>query len=81
MKNIKLTKNQWERLSEILGNLGLLVLGAVVIPYFFDKADILGAIRGLYITGVLWYLSLIAARKYSLWINYQFFTLPWQLRL
>lgn len=64
MPNITLTKNQWARISEILGNGGLLVLGSAAIPFLLDKSDLLGAIRGLSLAIGLWYASVVSARKY-----------------
>lgn len=61
---IILTKNQWERFSEILGNLGIVVFGSTLIPLLFDQKELLGDIRGLYIAAVLWYVSISTARKY-----------------
>jgi len=63
--NITLTKNQWKRISEISGNLGIVVFGATLIPILFtNDKHLLGDVRGLYITVILWYLSIWLARKY-----------------
>lgn len=61
---IILTKNQWERISEIFGNGGLLVFGSVVIPFFLDKVDIPKVIWGMAVSIYLWYISIKTARKY-----------------
>lgn len=60
-----LTKNQWQRISEISGNLGIVVFGATLIPLLFtSNTELIGDVRGLYITAILWYISIITARKY-----------------
>lgn len=61
---IKLTKHQWERISEISGNIGVVVAGTTILPFVFETGDLLDAIRGLYISTVLWYLSIRSAKKY-----------------
>ena len=58
-----LTKSQWARISELLGNLGLLTIATIVLPYILDKPNSLQAVKGVAITIGFWYISLIAARK------------------
>lgn len=64
MPEIILTKNQWARISEILGNFGILTFGTAVIPTILDKFNILLAILGIVITALFWYASIMAARRY-----------------
>ena len=61
---IKLTKSQWERVSEITSNLGVVAIIVFVIPYFSNETDQIKAISGLVIAFGLWYISIILARKY-----------------
>ncbi len=61
---IALTATQWERFSEILGNLGIVVVTSTLLPLIFDQKELLGDVRGLYIAAILWYFSIITARKY-----------------
>lgn len=63
-KQIVLTENQWQRISELLGNLGLLTLASLVIPYITDKPNSLNVVAGLVMTTGLWYASIVTARKY-----------------
>lgn len=62
--NIVLTENQWKRISDLLANLGLLMLGSIVIPFFSDFENLIGALWGILITVFLWYLSVYTAKKY-----------------
>ena len=64
MLKITLTKNQWSRLSEILGNFGLLTIASVVIPALQGESNILLVILGVVAAILFWYASLITARKY-----------------
>lgn len=48
--NIVLTENQWKRISDLLANLGLLMLGSIVIPFFSDFENLIGALWGILIT-------------------------------
>jgi hypothetical protein len=64
MIRIKFTKNQWERVSEISGNGGLLSMGSIILPFILDKPNPFGVLMGMVITSCLWYISLQAARKY-----------------
>jgi len=52
--NIKLTKSQWQRVSELSGNLGILVCGSIIIPFWLEKSYSLGVIRGLLAILFLW---------------------------
>lgn len=61
---VTLTKSQWERVSEISGNGGLLSTGSIILPFILDKPNPLGVIMGVVITIGLWYISLRAARRY-----------------
>lgn len=62
--NIQLTKNQWARLSEILGNLGLAALVSLVVPSFIGQPNNVMIISGLVITSISWYTSLLLGKKY-----------------
>lgn len=64
MFKITLTKKQWERISEISSNLGLLILASFVIPFSTDEFNIFIVILGLIITVILWYGSIKIAQKY-----------------
>lgn len=64
MLKIKLTKSQWERISDILGSLSLVSVASVVIPYVLDKPNLFLAFFGIVITIILWYASVVVARKY-----------------
>jgi hypothetical protein len=63
---IKLTKSQWERFSEIVGNMGLLYFGATFIPAIFDihKVEINMFIYGLILSISSIILSILLARNY-----------------
>lgn len=61
---ITLTEAQWQRISEILGNFGILTFGTAVVPAILDKFNIFLAILGIVVTVLFWYASIIAARKY-----------------
>lgn len=61
---IVLTKSQWQRVSEITSNLGIVAIVAFVIPYFSNESDPIKTSAGLVISLSLWYISLAAARKY-----------------
>lgn len=61
---ISLTESQWERISEILGNLGLLVLASLVLPFILGNSDASKLIWGIVVTGVFWYISIVLAMKY-----------------
>ncbi len=60
---ISLTKKQYERISEILGNLGLVSLTSIVIPYWLGNLNISLVISGLVLTFISWYTSVVFARK------------------
>lgn len=64
MIEITLTKNQWARISEILGNFGLLTVGSIVIPAFQEKSSIILVVLGIVVAGMFWYTSIISAKKY-----------------
>ena len=64
MFKIILTKHQWQRFSEILGNLGLLTFASSVIPNLINELDLALAASGLLISFYFWYISLVAARRY-----------------
>jgi hypothetical protein len=64
MIRIKLTKSQWQRVSEIFSNLGIVSMVGFVIPYFSGESDIVKLSCGIVISFGLWYISLVAARKY-----------------
>lgn len=64
MPKIVLTKNQWARISEILGNFGLLTIGIIVVPAILEKSSILLAILGVVMTALFWYASIATAKKY-----------------
>lgn len=61
---IKFTKSQWERFSEIVGNIGLVSFASIFVPYLLDKPNSLIMISGLLISAGMWYISLVFARKY-----------------
>ena len=61
---IKLTKSQWERVSEINSNLGIVSVVGFVIPFFLGQSDIVKLFMGLVIAVCLWYISIVLARKY-----------------
>lgn len=61
---IKFTKSQWSRLSEIAGNLGLLSIASLVIPYLLDKLNFTNVILGIALAVGMWYASLVSARRY-----------------
>ncbi len=46
---IKFTKSQWQRISELLGNIGILSISSVIIPALFDKQNYQDVILGLVI--------------------------------
>lgn len=58
------TKSQWERISEIISNLGIVSVVAFIIPYFSGESDIFKMISGVVLSCGLWYISLVAARRY-----------------
>lgn len=60
---ISLTKRQYARISEILGNLGLVSLASIVVPYWFSDQNIIFVISGLVMTFASWYTSIVFARK------------------
>ena len=64
MLKIVLTKHQWQRASEILGNLGLLSLASVVIPFLLERFNLWIVIFGLVFSGITCYASIVLARKY-----------------
>lgn len=61
---IKLTKHQWERISELLSTLGVVSFVTFVAPFIFGETDIMTAIAGLVISLGIWYISIVIARKY-----------------
>ena len=61
---LDLSKTQWARVSDILGNLGLITLTSAVIPALLEQFNILLAILGVVITSLFWYASIIVARRY-----------------
>ncbi|HCB23151.1 hypothetical protein A3B42_04425 [Candidatus Daviesbacteria bacterium RIFCSPLOWO2_01_FULL_38_10] len=63
---ITLTKSQWARISEILGNGGLLGFGSIVIPAVFDIFNWMMIVLGLLAGSTLIYLSILSARRYKL---------------
>lgn len=64
MLKVVLTKHQWQRFSELLGNLGLLTLASVVIPYLLNEFNLVIALFGLVISFLAWYASIVLAKKY-----------------
>lgn len=64
MLKIVLTKNQWERISEVLGNLGLLTIASLILPFVFENLNVAKIIWGIVLTAVFWYISIIIAKKY-----------------
>lgn len=63
MPTITLSKQQWQRLSEILGNLGLVFLASVVLPYILEEPKLLTIISGLILVAISWVGSIIVAGK------------------
>ena len=59
----KFRKKQYARISEILGNMGVLSFASIVIPFLLDGSSIQSVIWGVTIALVLWYYSLDFARK------------------
>lgn len=64
MLTIKLTKNQWARISEVFGNLGLVSVASIVLPSLMDKQNFLNTLLGLFSMIIFWYISLVTARGY-----------------
>ena len=60
----RFTKHQWERISEILSNLGLLMAASLIIPFTFENLNITKVIWGVVISTIFWYISIIFAKKY-----------------
>ncbi len=58
------TKTQWERVSEILGNLGILTAGSIILPFILERLDPTKIVWGIVITSIFWYASIIFAKKY-----------------
>lgn len=63
MPKIILTKNQWSRLADILGNLGLVFFASVVLPYILDKPETWIVIWGSILTIISWYGSMAAEKR------------------
>jgi hypothetical protein len=61
---IRLTKSQWERISEISGNFGLLIVASFVFPSIANSINISQTLWGIVISLSFWYISIIIARKY-----------------
>ncbi len=61
---VKFTKHQWEQLSEICSNIGIVFAGSIVVPVLFDKFSWQMLILGLVGTVLAFYLSMTFARKY-----------------
>jgi len=53
-----LSKKQIEKLSDIISDIGLISLAAVVIPSVLDKFDLKRIIVGLLISLILWIVSI-----------------------
>lgn len=60
---LKFTKTQWFRLSEILGNLGLVFFAGVVLPYILGNKNLITIVAGLILSFTSWMSSLIIAKK------------------
>ncbi len=60
---VKLTKKQWERVSEILGNLGILAFASVGFPFVLNNMSLLGIAWGLLAGIILWYYSILSAER------------------
>lgn len=63
MPKITLTKKQWERLSEILGNLGLVFFASVVLPYILEQPKLPNVISGLVLAVGCWIASILLSNK------------------
>ncbi len=61
---ISFTKNQWQRISELLGGGGMLALGSIAIPALFDNFNLWMITLGLVVAILLIYLSIFSARRY-----------------
>lgn len=61
---IVLTRNQWGRISELLGSLGIAILASTSIPALFDNFNLRVVILGLLMGSISVYLSILSARKY-----------------
>lgn len=61
---IKLADNQWQRMSEILGNFVILTVGSIVIPAIEGHLDQFIAMLGIVATIFFWYTSIVSARRY-----------------
>ena len=61
---IALTENQWRKISDISGNIGLLVVGSVIIPFLLNNIELFEIIKAVVVAIFLWYISIIAAGKY-----------------
>jgi len=60
----RITKNKWHRISEILGNLGILFLGSTLIPAIFELNNIapLNLFYGLILSSSCIMLSILLER-------------------
>lgn len=61
----RLTETQIDKLSDIFINVGVLLFGALVVPFFVpevDKPRVWMLLVGLGLSGALWFLALSFAR-------------------
>ena len=55
---LKLNEKQLEKMSDIAGDLGLVSIASVVLPFVFDKFNAMAVLLGSLATIIFWLISI-----------------------
>ena len=59
---VKLSDAQFNKLSDILANIGLLTLGSTVIPALFTEFNLIALLSGAVLSALIWISTLWLVR-------------------